>query len=259
MDNSNGELFLLYQPILDLQANSICGFEALARLKTDELGLVSPVEFIPIAEKTKHIIPIGEEIITTAFHFLNRLQQQGYDTINVSINISAIQLMRSDFTDELLKLINDMHVSPRNITIEITESVFASDYEMINGIIIRLKNIGLHVAIDDFGTGYSSLAREKELRVDCLKIDKYFIDRLLTVEWDKAITGDIISMAHRLGHCVVAEGVEYEMQRQYLIEHGCDRIQGYLIAKPLDEDAAIELLSRQAGFGDSCHLNDEQD
>ncbi len=239
---TNDDLFLQYQPVMDLQTNAVCGFEALARLKTEKLGLVSPVEFIPIAEKTKLIIPIGEKVIVNAFHFLNRLKASGYDEIGVSINISAIQLLKPDFASKFLDLMIEMQVNPRNIGIEITESVFVSDYEHINHIIEKLKDAGLHIAIDDFGTGYSSLAREKELNVDCLKIDKYFIDQLLDADLSKAITGDIISMSHRLGHCAIAEGVEYESQLQYLREHNCDRIQGYLFSKPLNEEDALAFL-----------------
>ena len=133
-------------------------------------------------------------------------------------------------------------MDPACVGIEITETVFAADYEEINRIILRLREVGIHLSIDDFGTGYSSLAREEELHVNCLKIDKHFIDRLLEPELDRAITGDIISMAHRLGHCAVAEGVEVEAQKQYLIVHGCDRMQGYLFSRALDEDDALALL-----------------
>ena len=247
------ELYLQYQPIVDLKTNSICGFEALARLRTEKLGLVSPGEFIPIAEKTKLIIPIGEKVIIDAFRFLNKLMGDGYKAITVSINVSAIQLLRPDFAGRLFELISEMQVNPENICIEITESVFASNFEDINNIISKLKQAGLHIAIDDFGTGYSSLAREKELNVNCLKIDKYFIDKLHEDGPDKAITGDIISMAHRLGHCAVAEGVELEEQKQYLLAHGCDKIQGYLISKPIDEEAAIDLLKQQEGFDSGCY------
>lgn len=250
VDNSLGELFLQYQPILDLKSNSICGFEALARLQTEKLGLVSPVEFIPIAEETKLIIPIGEKVIIEALSFLKRLIRLGYETITVSVNVSAIQLLRPEFTNGLLKLIREMRVNPANIGIEITESVFAHDYSIINSIISKLKKEGLHVAIDDFGTGYSSLAREKELNVNCLKIDKYFIDKLLESGAESSITGDIISMAHRLGNCTIAEGVEHEVQKQYLLAHGCDKIQGYLIGRPLDEEIAVELLKNQQNIKD---------
>jgi PAS domain S-box-containing protein len=241
-DDSNDKLFLQYQPILDLRTDSICGFEALARLRTEKLGLVSPGEFIPIAEKTKLIIPIGDKVIVAAFHFLNKLKEHGYDRISVSINVSAIQLLRPDFTSRLLELIREMQVNPENICLEITESVFASDYEIINHIINKLRDYGLRIAIDDFGTGYSSLARVEEMNVHCLKIDKYFIDMLLNAKLNKVITSDIISMAHKLEHYTIAEGVEHECQLQYLKEHDCDNIQGYLISRPLDEEVALELL-----------------
>ena len=137
-----------------------------------------------------------------------------------------------------------MKINPQNVCIEITESVFISDFEYINNIIGKLRDKGIHIAIDDFGTGYSSLAREKELNVDCMKIDKYFIDNLLDTDPDKVITSDIISMSHKLGHYIVAEGVEYDIQLKYLKEHGCDRVQGYLISKPLDEEDAIEFFRK---------------
>ncbi len=241
-DENNDRLFLQFQPILDLKSNKICGFEALARLNSYDLGLVPPLEFIPIAEKTKLIIPIGEKIIHQALHFLNKLKENGHGTINVSINVSAIQLLRVDFNKNLLGMINEIRVNPENIGLEITESVFALNYQEINRILGELIDSGIHIAIDDFGTGYSSLARERELNVNCLKIDKYFIDKLLTLKPEEVITGDIISMAHKLGHCAVAEGVEHEEQRQYLLNNGCDKIQGYLVGKPLDEEVALELL-----------------
>ncbi len=243
--SSDDSLFLLFQPILDLRSNRICGFEALARLNSNKLGLVPPLEFIPVAEKTKLIITLGEKIFIQAFHFLHKLKENGFDNIGISVNVSAIQLLRNDFVKNLFDLINEMKVDPENITIEITESIFASDYQEINGVLGALKDRGIKVAIDDFGTGYSSLARERELNVTCLKIDKHFIDKLLVLKPDEAITGDIISMAHKLGHFVVAEGIEHERQVQYLHDHGCDMIQGYLISRPVDEDAAIALLKKQ--------------
>ncbi len=241
-DENYGELFLQYQPILDLESNRICGFEALSRLKIEKFGLVPALEFIPIAEKTKLIVPIGRRAIIRALRFLRRLKDNGFGGVLVSINVSAIQLLRSDFSENLFKMIDRTQVNPENIGLEITESVFASNYEEINRIIGSLKNSGIQIAIDDFGTGYSSLARERELNVNCLKIDKSFIDKLMCLDAKDTITSDIISMAHKLGHCVIAEGVEHEKQRQYLHSWGCDRIQGYLIGKPLDEEAAIGVL-----------------
>lgn len=255
VDNSNNELYLHFQPIINAKTEAVCAFEALARLRTQELGQVSPAEFIPIAEKTKLIVPLGDKIIYGALQFLKKLNELGYQSIGVSINISAIQLLRPDFISKLFGVIKEMKVDPRNIGIELTESIFASDYELINGIIGQLRTAGIQISIDDFGTGYSSLAREKELNVNCLKIDKYFIDKLLEVDINKAITGDIISMAHKLGHCAVAEGVEYERQLRYLKEYGCDKIQGYLISKPLDEDKAIEFINKYGKVAD-CRVND---
>lgn len=241
-------LFLLYQPILNLETHRICGFEALARLYDETLGNISPCEFIPIAEKTKLIIPIGEKIFERTLDFLKKLYDNGFYDVNISINISVIQLLKTGFAEYIIETIEKKGVSPKNIGLEITESVFTSRYEEINNIIGRLKKHGLYILIDDFGTGYSSLARESELNVNCLKIDKYFIDSLMQIEKEKAVAEDIISMAHKLGHCTVAEGVEHEAQMRYLIECGCDKIQGYLIAEPLDENSAICLLSKNALF-----------
>ncbi len=241
----NGALFLNYQPIFELATNRIVGFEALARLQIPSLGLIPPLQFIPITEKTKLIIPLGDSIILQALRFLNTLYTQGFQDIFMSINISAIQLLKHDFVANLLRMIKAMQVDPNCICLEITESVFAINYQDINRVLGQLQNLGIQVAIDDFGTGYSSLARERELNINCLKIDKFFIDKLMTLTDEQAITGDIISLAHKLGHCVVAEGIEHERQLAYLRKFGCDRIQGYLISKPVDERAALSLLLAQ--------------
>ncbi|MGI6084138.1 MAG: EAL and GGDEF domain-containing protein, partial [Acetivibrionales bacterium] len=235
-------LFLQYQPILDLHKNRICEFEALARFNSDKLGRVPPLEFIPIAEETKHIISIGNYIINQAFDFIIKLKHIGYDDVSIAINISAIQLLNKDFVENLIDIIKKKNVNPEYINIELTESVFSSRHDEINKILRKLSSYGIKSSIDDFGTGYSSLSRERDLEVDYLKIDKSFIDKLLFLNPEETVTGDIISMAHRMGHQVVAEGVEQEKQMQYLKAHGCDKIQGYLISKPLDEEAAIEFL-----------------
>jgi len=244
-DEKDGGLYLEYQMILDLKSNSICGFEALSRLNSGKLGRISPKEFIAIAEKTKLIIPIGKKIIQKALLFLKKLEKLGFDNMYVSINLSVIQLLKDEFCQELFEMIKDIGVNPANIGLEITESIFFSDYEKVNTILGSLKDAGLHILIDDFGTGYSSLARARELNINCVKIDKSFIDKLMYIDPEKALTSDIISMAHKLGHYVIAEGVEHEKQIKYLSCWGCDRIQGYLIGKPINEDAAIEVIKRQ--------------
>ncbi|MBI9096508.1 MAG: EAL domain-containing protein [Sphaerochaeta sp.] len=239
-------IFLQFQPILDLKENQICGFEALARYNSKELGLVSPLEFIPIIEESKHIIPIGIGIIHKACSFIKRLEDAGYGGVKVSINISAIQLLHKDFVETLLEEVNTMKVNPEDIIIELTESIFSSRFDAINSILSQLKDKGITCAIDDFGTGYSSLSRERDLAITYLKIDKSFIDRLLHLREEETITSNIIAMAHRMGHMVIAEGVEQEKQVHYLRNHGCDMLQGYLISRPVDEDTAITLLTTYA-------------
>lgn len=246
-DGYDEHLFLQFQPIFDLRTNRIYGFEALARYYSHELGAVSPLEFIPVAEETKQIITMGNSIIHQACAFLSKLNALGYHSIDMAINISAIQLLSKGFVENLLGKLSRMNIDPRHITIELTESIFSSKLDEINKILEQLCAQGMKCAIDDFGTGYSSLSREWELKVSCLKIDKAFIDKLMYLKAEEAITGDIISMAHRLGHSVVAEGVEHERQLQYLAAHGCDQIQGYLISKPLDEDKATQFLEKHMG------------
>jgi PAS domain S-box-containing protein len=243
-DEGDCHLYLQYQPIMDLKSDRISGFEALARLKCSQLGLVSPLEFIPLAEETKLIVPIGWKIMRKALLFLKRIESMGYEGISVSVNVSVIQLLKNDFVEKLFGLINELQVSPKHIGIEITESVFSDNYNEVNQIINQLRDAGLYVAIDDFGKGYSSLARERELNVDYLKIDKHFIDKLIKAYPENAITSDIISMAHKLGHFTIAEGVEDERQIQYLKKWNCDKIQGFFIGVPLDEELAIEFLVR---------------
>lgn len=247
-DHAKAELYLQYQPIVDLRTNAISSFEALARLWTAELGPVPPAEFIPIAEKTKLILPIGEKVILKAFSFLNKLKARGYGRIGIAINVSAIQLLKPDFASWLLGAMRERQIDSNNVGIEITESVFASDCKGINSMTKELRDAGLHIAIDDFGTGYSSLSRAKELRIDCMKIAKQFVDKLMGTNLKRAITGDIISMSHKLGHCTIAEGVEHDIQLQYLKEHDCDKVQGYLISRPLDEEDAIRFASEHGAI-----------
>ena len=235
-------LHLHFQPIMDLQNNTIVGFEALSRLQTKKLGMVSPLEFIPIAEKTKMIIPLGELIMKKAFSFMMKLQQEEYTDLYVSINISAIQLLKPEFTKNLLHTIQTMGVDPSFVVLEITESTFSSNYQKINKILGFLQEQGIKIAVDDFGTGYSSLARERELQINTLKIDKFFIDKLLVLSDKESITGDIVSMAHKLGHTVVAEGIEHPKQLAYLRKVGCDMMQGYLLSKPLETNAALTFI-----------------
>lgn len=243
--SSDEGIILQYQPIIDLRTSAIVGFEALARLKSNKLGVVPPDEFIPLAEETQLISEIGKEVMCSVCSAISTVRSMGYEDLRFYVNISPIELLRNEFIEELTAMIELYGINPENLGLEITESVFTDRFDLINEKLRAIKEMGLYVAIDDFGTGYSSLARESELNVDCLKIDKIFIDRLLQINPTRAITGDIISMAHKMGHIVVAEGVEDEMQVQYLKDNNCDMMQGFLFCKPIDFDSALRLLSKE--------------
>ncbi len=236
-------LVLNFQPIIDIKRNKIKSFEALSRINSKKLGLISPLEFIPIAEKTKLIIPLGDQIIMKAFNFLNKLQYLGQEDLRVSINVSITQLMSEDFAKRFISKMSDMNVNPNNVEIEVTESIFYGNNQEINRILKLFKSRGIQIAIDDFGTGYSSLSRERDLNVDILKIDQSFIRQLEMLNENEVITADIISMAHKLGHIVIAEGVENEDQVEYLKRHDCDWIQGYYFSRPLLEKDAITYIT----------------
>ncbi|HLV10280.1 MAG TPA: bifunctional diguanylate cyclase/phosphodiesterase, partial [Halanaerobiales bacterium] len=244
-DKQGSEIYLKYQPIVDLRTGKIAGFEALARMYSKKLGEISPGEFIPIAENKQQIYMLGDLIIRKACKFLKLLDTYGFTGIRISVNISALQILRKEFLRDFFEIINNYQIHSSALGVELTESVFSDDYVIINDKFIRLKEKGIQVAIDDFGTGYSSFARERELCVDCLKVDKFFVDKLQEVKSDNAITGDIISMAHKLGHSVIAEGVETEKQKKYLIEQNCDFMQGFLFSKPVPQGDAIRMLKEQ--------------
>jgi PAS domain S-box-containing protein len=242
-----GLLTLNYQPIVHLESGEIWAVEALARLNSPTLGPITPAEFIPLAEKTKLIIPLGEEVAKMACSFLKRVHDAGYPEMKVTINISLIQVMEKDFIQSLTGRMQRCSIEPTSIILEITETAIAANYSEMNEILKELKQLGFSLALDDFGTGYSSLARERELSVDYVKIDQIFIERLLTFDKSEVISGDIISMAHKLGHKVIAEGVEHPKQMELLKEFGCDKVQGFLISKPLGEEEILKLITQDKG------------
>ncbi|HHW66575.1 EAL domain-containing protein [Defluviitalea raffinosedens] len=244
-ENDTSKIYLEYQPQVDLKSNKITGFEALARMRTKKLGFVSPMEFIDVAEKKQLIVPLGNFILTQASEFIRDLTDKGFKDIKVAVNVSGIQLLRYDFTDTIMKIISDTGIEPSSLELEITESVLLGNYNMINEKLKNLRNHQIEIALDDFGTGYSSFARLIELNIDTLKIDRYFINNISIKDSGDIITGDIISMAHKLGLKVVAEGVEVPEQKNYLMGHHCDRMQGYLFSKPLSKEKALKMLFNQ--------------
>lgn len=242
--NEKDKMYVQYQPILDLKTNKIRGFEVLVRMDSEELGIIPPIEFIHLAEEMQLIVPVGKRVTKLACEFLKKLEKEGYDDICVYINVSIAEIYREEFISELIEMVENTNVNTKCLGIEITETIFSNNNDFLNLKLEKLMRLGIKVSIDDFGMGHSTFSRESDLKVNCLKIDKSFIDKLMTVKHDESITGDIISMAHRLGHIVVAEGVEYEIQKEYLIENKCDLLQGFLFSKPLYEKDAIDFLKK---------------
>lgn len=250
-DGSSDSIYLVYQPFVSAKTGNIIGFEALARMKSESIGLVSPRDFIPLAEELQLIVPLGLKILGMACEFKKELETVGYEDVNISVNVSTIQVLNSNFVKNVIDTIEEADTSPKNLCLEVTESVFADNFDLINQKLGQLQENGISIFIDDFGTGYSSLAREREWNVDCVKIDKTFIDKLEFIDLEDAITGDIILMAHKLGHLALAEGVETERQKQYLLDGGCDFMQGFLFSEPVDPSSAIELLKKANSKGKS--------
>ncbi|MFA6370401.1 MAG: EAL domain-containing protein [Bacilli bacterium] len=242
-DDSN--LILHFQPVMDLKTDKVVSFEALVRFQSPTLGLIPPLEFIPLLEKTKLIIPIGEMILGRALRFLKKLEKNGF-TGTISINVSAVQLLSQDFAFRAIQKIRDINVDPNKIWLEITESVFANNYQVINEVLGHVIDLGVHITIDDFGTGYSSLYRLLRLNTNGLKIDRAFIDGIELVDEHMAITQDIISLGKKLNYLIVAEGIENEKQLHYLKGYNCDYGQGYLFSRPLDEEHALEYFIKHS-------------
>ncbi|MGD9821253.1 MAG: putative bifunctional diguanylate cyclase/phosphodiesterase, partial [Aminobacteriaceae bacterium] len=238
------DIYAEFQPIVDLWTGRIKGFEALARMRSPRLGPVSPLEFIPLSEELQLVVSLGRRITGLVCDFLEEIRRAGHDDVYVSVNVSAIELVRDRFLDDFFGLLEEKETAPSRICLEVTESLLADNFDLINRKLGELQKRGVSVAMDDFGTGYSSLFRARELNVNYLKIDRHFIDKLVHLPPEAAITGDIISMGHRLGRLVVAEGVELEEQKFYLQRHRCDLMQGYLFSRPLPPEAALELLGK---------------
>lgn len=242
---------LHFQPIWDMNSGMLSGFEALSRFTSRIYGSISPAEFIPIAERTRLIISLGDLIMRKALRFLARTAEHSHEDIHVAVNISSLQLFDAGFVERLEELVTGTGVRPQQVVLEITESVFINEYQEVNAIFRRLQDLGFALALDDFGTGYSSFSREQELNVDYIKLDQYFTQRLLSIGEERSVLADLISMVHRSGHTVIAEGVEYESQKEYLRRHDCDMAQGYLFSRPLPEQEALALVA-----GRRCEYRD---
>ncbi|WP_102344791.1 EAL domain-containing protein [Bacillus sp. Marseille-P3661] len=235
------QLTLYYQPKVNLKTGKIVGVEALLRWIHPELGFIYPETFIPIAEETGLIIPIGEWVLTAACQQNKMWQQQGFSTI-ISVNLSARQFSQVDILTTIKTVLSETNLEPHYLELEITESM-AADNEYAIHTLLELKKLGVRISIDDFGAGFSSLNRLKKIPLDTLKIDQTFIDNIRNSINDRTIIKTLISMAHNLNLNVVAEGIETKSQLMFLQKNYCDTGQGYLFSRPVTADQLLENYS----------------
>ena len=242
---SKNTLYIQYQPIVDIKTQKTVAVEALLRLKDNELGSISPGEFIPIAEEAGLIISTGDWVMEKALTELNYYRLQGYENLSITINVSSLQMKDKSFLEKLKVAVQNAKVPPELIKLEVTESTLMENVEESIELFHEIKRIGIKLALDDFGTGYSSLNYLRSIPIDILKIDKSFIDEITVSPVLSEIVDSIIGMAHTLNIIVVAEGVETEEQFKILKEKGCDLIQGYFFSKPLMPNQLGERLEEE--------------
>lgn len=241
---TNGSLDVHYQPQVDLATGAVCGAEALLRWTDDELGPVSPAEFIPVAEDSGLIVPIGEWVLRTACTQATAWRQEGLPLPRVAVNVSLLQFAQPGFPELLAGILRDTGLAPQALELEVTESLLLKDADQAAATLSALKGLGVQIAIDDFGTGYSSLSRLKQFPLDRLKIDRSFVSALSTNGQDRAIASAVISMADSMQLRVVAEGVETRDQLEFLRANRCEEAQGYYLGRPLPCAETGELLRR---------------
>ena len=224
---AKSEMYIVYQPQINIHTGEIQALEALLRWKHPEIGVIPPSQFIPIAEETGLIVPIGEWVLRNACLQLKQWQEQGFNHVGISVNLSMRQLFQHNLVEIVERILLESDLSPDHLVLEITESM-ATNVNQVKGTLSELKMLGVKIAIDDFGTGYSSLQYLKDFPVDRLKIDQSFVRDIVMNEHDGAIVSMIISMAKHLQIDVIAEGVEHIDQLQFLREQSCHHVQGYL-------------------------------
>jgi len=237
------EFVLMYQPIIDLTAgDTIAGFEALVRWNNSEQGVISPAEFIPIAEETGLIVPMGALILKMACEQTKKWVDMGFDKIKVAVNFSAKQFAMESMVDDVRNVLKETNLNPQNLKLEITEYTAMCEVEKAIDIMRQLSGMGLQISIDDFGTGYSSLSYLKRYPIHTLKMDKSFVDHVAEDDEDAAFAKMVIGIAKSLNLDLIAEGVETKDQLDFLRQEGCQNIQGYYFSKPLNPDDALTYM-----------------
>ncbi len=241
----NDKFVLYYQPQYHTSTRKLRGVEALVRMKDEVLGFVPPTQFISLAERNGTIVDIGEWVLRKAFEDY-KAWQEAYDFDGIiSINISPIQFKQITFESTLYALLKEYKMKPENVEIEITESVFVDHEFQLVEMIKRIRNNGIKVSLDDFGTGYSSLSYLKSIPIDTLKIDKSFVESLGELKTSDIITGSVIEMMQKLGLEIIAEGVETEVQYEFLKKMNCNDIQGFYLSKPMSADAIRAVIREE--------------
>jgi diguanylate cyclase (GGDEF)-like protein len=237
------ELQVYYHPQVDLQNGEIIGAEALLRWHHPESGAISPATFVPLAESTGLIVPIGEWVLRTACLQTKAWHRLGFDGLQVAVNLSGYQFNQLNLCQKIRQIITEIEFDPRFLELELTESIIVQNPKMTKAIFNELKELGIQISIDDFGTGYSSLSYLQQLPFDCLKIDQTFVRNITHDEKNATITKSVIQMAHSLNLKVVCEGVETEDELAFICENKSDIMQGYLFSKPLSANEFEKLLT----------------
>ncbi|MFL6676196.1 MAG: putative bifunctional diguanylate cyclase/phosphodiesterase [Massilia sp.] len=244
----NDELYLLYQPQIDVRSSEIVGVEALVRWRHPERGIISPTEFIPLAEETGLIVPIGEWVLRTACNQAKAWQRLTRRALRMAVNLSAKQFKDENLSQIVVSALHDTGLDPKLLELELTEGTLMDDAKATMVTLDQLRGIGVYLSIDDFGTGYSSMNYLKRFDVRALKIDRSFISGLPQDSENAAITRAIIAMAHGLKMVVVAEGVETDEQLLLLEQYGCDLVQGYYLGHPVAADAITQMLDQSYSY-----------
>ncbi|MEH2206004.1 MAG: EAL domain-containing response regulator [Nostoc sp.] len=231
--NNFQEFEVYYQPIVDIASGKIVGAESLLRWQSPELGMIYPTEFIPLAESTGLIVPIGKWVLKRVCQQIKSWRDAGISSLIVAVNLSVIEFNQPDFIHNVVNFISVNNLEPHDLELELTESMIMQDVNSAIATMSKLQSLGVKIAIDDFGTGYSSLIYLKNLPINTLKIDRYFIHNVANDSQKSAIAKALIQMAHNLNLDVVAEGVETEAELGFLRQHNCNSMQGFLFSRPL--------------------------
>ncbi|MBZ0154800.1 MAG: EAL domain-containing protein [Alphaproteobacteria bacterium] len=245
----SGGFIVYYQPQVNISTRQVTGIEALIRWNHPELGMLTPLHFIPLAEETGLIIPIGEWVLRAACEQNRLWQEEGFPPVTVTVNLSAHQFLQPDLEKMVQRVLRETSLDSKYLDLEITESTAMQNIDMTIPRLQRLSEMGVQLSIDDFGTGYSSLSYLKKLPVQKLKIDRSFISEVTTDSDDQAIVNAVIVMAHKMRLKVIAEGVETEEQLSFLHSSKCDEMQGYLFSKPLPAEELGKRLAGGEGLG----------